>query len=75
MINQVEVLDPAINGTLNVLKACVTAKIKRVVMTSSVAAVSGDPNRPKEKVVDESCWSNEDFLRENKVIQSSCLIY
>ena len=44
-------------------------------MTSSVAAVSGDPNRPKEKIVDESCWSNEEFLRENKVIQSSCLIY
>ena len=57
------------------LKACVTAKVKRVVMTSSVAAVTGDPNRPKENVVDESCWSNEEFLRENKVIQSSCLIY
>lgn len=63
---EVEVLDPAIKGTLNVLKACTDAKIKRVVMTSSGAAVYADPRRPKEMIVDETFWSNEDYLRENK---------
>jgi nucleoside-diphosphate-sugar epimerase len=64
---QVEVLDPAIKGTLNVLKACLNAKVKRVVMTSSSSALDSDPNRPTEEVIDESCWSDENFLRENKV--------
>jgi nucleoside-diphosphate-sugar epimerase len=64
---QAEVLDPAIKGTLNVLKACLSAKVKRVVMTSSSSALDSDPNRPTEEVIDESCWSDENFLRENKV--------
>lgn len=63
---EVEVLDPAIKGTLNVLKACTEAKVKRVIMTSSVGAVIFDPNRPKDVVIDENCWSNEAYLRENK---------
>ena len=32
--------EAAVNGTLNVLKACEAADIKRVVVTSSMAAVS-----------------------------------
>lgn len=63
---EVEILDPAIKGTLNVLKACTDAKIKRVVVTSSGAAVYVDPNRPKGAIVDESCWSNVDYCREFK---------
>lgn len=60
-------IEPALKGTLNVLKACVaTPNVKRVVVTSSMAAVSYDNTRPQEKVVDESCWSNEEFLRESK---------
>lgn len=62
---EVEIFDPAIKGTLNVLEACTKAKVKRVVMTSSVAAMSADPSRPKETVLDENCWSNDDYLRKN----------
>lgn len=64
---EVEMLDPAVKGTCNVLKACSDARIKRVVVTSSGAAVYIDPNRPKEAVVDESCWSNTDYCRESKL--------
>lgn len=39
-----EIIKPAVNGTLFVLKACVQegSQVKRVVLTSSVAAIAGD---------------------------------
>lgn len=36
-----EIIEPAVEGTINVLEACSKAKIKRVVLTSSIAAVHG----------------------------------
>ena len=47
---------PAVDGTLRVLNACSKANVKKVVLTSSVAAVAyGHGN---EKTFDESDWSN-----------------
>ncbi|CAI9781282.1 unnamed protein product [Fraxinus pennsylvanica] len=66
---QVELIDPALKGTLNVLESCSrTPSVKRVVLTSSMAAVAfdGRPQTP-EVVVDETWWSNPDFCRENKL--------
>ncbi|KAL0460954.1 UNVERIFIED_CONTAM: Cinnamoyl-CoA reductase 1 [Sesamum latifolium] len=63
---QEELIDPALKGTLNVLGSCAkTPSIKRVVLTSSVAAVAynGKPRTP-EVVVDESWWSNPELCRE-----------
>ena len=37
-----EVVKPAVEGTTAVLKACQAAKVKRVVLTSSVVAVTGE---------------------------------
>lgn len=37
-----EVVKPAVEGTQAVLKACQQAKVKRVVLTSSVVAVTGE---------------------------------
>ncbi|CAH9133320.1 unnamed protein product [Cuscuta epithymum] len=61
-----ELIDPAVNGTLNVLGSCAkTPSIQRVVLTSSIAAVSynGKPRTP-EVVVDETWWSSADYCKE-----------
>ena len=47
---------PAVDGTLRVLNACSKANVKKVVLTSSVAAVAF--GHAKEKTFDESDWSN-----------------
>lgn len=65
---QVEVITPAVAGTLNVLKACCEAKVKRVVVVSSIVAVTMTPNWPKDKVKDESCWSDKEYCRTTEVI-------
>ncbi|PKI33830.1 hypothetical protein CRG98_045782 [Punica granatum] len=46
---EVEMLEPAIKGTLNVLRACSEAKVKRVVYISSIAAVMLNPKWPKDR--------------------------
>lgn len=55
---QAELLDPAVKGTLNVMGSCKKASIKRVVVTSSMAAVAynGKPRTP-DVVVDETWFS------------------
>ncbi|KAL5707291.1 cinnamoyl-CoA reductase [Ranunculus cassubicifolius] len=63
---EVELLEPAVSGTLNVLKACLEGGVKRVVYVSSVAAVMYNPNWPKDQVMDESCWSDKDYCKETK---------
>ncbi|KAJ7958012.1 Cinnamoyl-CoA reductase [Quillaja saponaria] len=63
---EVELFEPAVKGTLNVLKACVEAKVKRVVVVSSISAVVLNPKWPKEKVMDESCWSDTEYCRNTQ---------
>ncbi|GJN13014.1 hypothetical protein PR202_ga31347 [Eleusine coracana subsp. coracana] len=59
---QAELLDPAVKGTLNVLSSCKKASIKRVVVTSSMAAVAynGKPRTP-DVIVDETWLSNPEI--------------
>ncbi|KAG8094849.1 hypothetical protein GUJ93_ZPchr0012g21307 [Zizania palustris] len=64
--HEAEVIAPAVTGTLNVLKACYEAKVKRVVMVSSVAAVSVNPNWPNDKAFNEDSWSDEDICRKHQ---------
>ncbi|XP_038703164.1 cinnamoyl-CoA reductase 1-like isoform X2 [Tripterygium wilfordii] len=61
---KVEVLEPAVKGTLNVLKSCFEAKVKRAVVVSSAAAVSMNPRWPKRQVKDETCWSDKEYCRK-----------
>ncbi|XVF47370.1 hypothetical protein PTKIN_Ptkin03bG0103600 [Pterospermum kingtungense] len=66
---QAELLDPAVNGTLNVLNACAkTSSVKRVVLTSSIAAVAynGKPRTP-DVVIDETWFSDPDHCKGLKL--------
>ncbi|XP_058730331.1 cinnamoyl-CoA reductase CAD2-like [Vicia villosa] len=66
---QTQLIDPAVKGTLNVLKSCAkSGSVKRVVLTSSIATAlyNGKPRTP-EVVVDETWFSNPQFLLENKM--------
>lgn len=63
-------IDPALKGTLNVLGSCAkTPSVKRIVLTSSVAAVAynGKPRTP-EVVVDETWWSDPEVCKQMQVI-------
>ncbi|KAK8702715.1 hypothetical protein V6N13_021056 [Hibiscus sabdariffa] len=66
---QAELTDPALKGTVNVLKSCAKApSIKRVVLTSSIASVllNGQPLTP-DVVVDETRNSDLRFCQENNL--------
>ncbi|KAI3461116.1 hypothetical protein Pfo_017779 [Paulownia fortunei] len=63
---QAELIDPALKGTLNVLGSCAkTPSVKRVVLTSSMAAVyfNGKPRAP-DVVVDETWWSDPEVCKQ-----------
>ncbi|KAL8138600.1 hypothetical protein V2J09_004601 [Rumex salicifolius] len=60
-----QMVEPAVNGTKNVIKAA-AANVRRVVFTSSIGAVYMDPNRNSDKVVDETCWSDLQFCKDTK---------
>ncbi|GMN26255.1 hypothetical protein TIFTF001_001239 [Ficus carica] len=65
---EAEVLDPALKGTLNVLKSCAKSpSVRRVVLTSSMAAVTanGKPRTPNV-VVDETWFSDPNFCKETE---------
>ncbi|XP_040372442.1 phenylacetaldehyde reductase isoform X2 [Rosa chinensis] len=66
---QAELLDPALKGTLNVLGSCVKVpSTKRVVITSSMAAVAftGKP-LAADVIIDESWFSDPAFCEETKL--------
>lgn len=69
---QTELIEPALKGTLNVLGSCSkTSSVKRVVVTSSLAAVAFNarPITP-EVVIDETWFSDPKLCKEMKV--STC---
>nr|AWJ64259.1 1-phenyethanol synthase 2 [Camellia sinensis] len=66
---QAELIDPALKGTINVLGSCAKSPtVKRVVLTSSMAAVecTSRPRAPDE-IIDETWFSDPEFCKENKL--------
>jgi len=51
-----DLVEPAVNGTVNVLRSCAKASVKRVVLTSSFAAIF-DPSKTGA-TFDETCWND-----------------
>ncbi|XP_012485377.2 LOW QUALITY PROTEIN: phenylacetaldehyde reductase [Gossypium raimondii] len=66
---EAELLDPAVKGTLNVLNSCAnSSSIKRVVLTSIIAAVpTYNGKRRTPDVVDESWFTDLDYCRGLKL--------
>ena len=74
---QRELIDPAVNGTKNVLEAANRTKaVSRVVLTSSCAAIYGDnadvANAPDGRL-DESVWNSSSSLTHNAYSYSKML--
>ncbi|KAG2707679.1 hypothetical protein I3760_05G158700 [Carya illinoinensis] len=64
-----ELIEPAVKGTLNVLRSCAkVSSVKRMVITSSMGAVvySGKPLTP-DVLVDETWFSDPAFCEESKL--------
>ncbi|CAK9178277.1 unnamed protein product [Ilex paraguariensis] len=60
---EVELLEPAITGTRNVLNACLKAKVKKVVVVSATGAVIFNPYWHKDQPMDESCWTDTEHCK------------
>ncbi len=69
---QQEMVDPAVNGTLDVLQACAkTPSVKRVVLTSSLAAITDEPD--DDYVFTETDWNSKSSLSRNPYFYSKAL--
>ncbi|KAB1202252.1 Cinnamoyl-CoA reductase 1 [Morella rubra] len=59
-----QLLDPAIKGTIHVLTAAKEAGVSRVVVTSSISAITPSPNWPADKVKVEDCWTDIEYCKQ-----------
>ena len=68
---QRDLVDPAVKGTRHVLDACRRAAAKRVVLTSSMAAVTDEPD--SSHVLTEADWNTKSTLDRNPYYFSKTL--
>ncbi|KAL6853601.1 hypothetical protein ACP4OV_019630 [Aristida adscensionis] len=59
-----EVLEPAVKGTLNVLRAAKDCGVSRVVLMSSKSAMVPNPSWPAGKLIDDDCWADVELLKK-----------
>ncbi|CAA6654708.1 unnamed protein product [Spirodela intermedia] len=62
-----ELLEPAVKGTINVLRAAKESGVRRVVVTSSISAIIPSPRWPADITKTEECWTDVDYCKENKI--------
>lgn len=68
---QKDLVDPALQGTLNVLQSCAAAGVRRVVLTSSMAAITDEPE--SDRVLTEADWNVKSTLDRNPYYLSKTL--
>lgn len=68
---QRDLVDPAVRGTRHVLDACLWAGVKRVVLTSSMAAITDEPD--SRHVLTEADWNTKSTLDRNPYYLSKVL--
>ncbi|XP_043723760.1 cinnamoyl-CoA reductase 1 isoform X1 [Telopea speciosissima] len=64
---QKELLEPAISGTINALKAAKECGVRRVVVTSSISAIVPSPNWPADVIKNEDCWTDLDYCNHKEI--------
>ncbi|MBU6406620.1 MAG: aldehyde reductase [Alphaproteobacteria bacterium] len=71
--NDQELIAPAREGTLRVLRFARAAGVKRVVVTSSTAAVTYGHDEPRPPIFNETYWTNPDHEDTNPYIRSKAI--
>ncbi|CAL5007117.1 unnamed protein product [Urochloa decumbens] len=62
-----KMIEPAVNGTKNVINAAAdVSTVRRVVFTSSIGTVYMDPRHAPGAEVDETCWSDLNYCKNTK---------
>ncbi|KAG8379718.1 hypothetical protein BUALT_Bualt07G0118500 [Buddleja alternifolia] len=77
-----EMVDPAVNGAKNVMRAAAEAKVRRVVLTSSIGAIYMDPNRDPRKnwycygkaLAEQAAWDIANELRVDLVVINPVIV-
>jgi dihydroflavonol-4-reductase len=60
---QLDLVDPAVNGTVAILRACAASPtVKRVIITSSMAAITDEPDG---RLLTEADWNDRSTLKRN----------
>ncbi|XP_068650545.1 pentatricopeptide repeat-containing protein At1g59720, chloroplastic/mitochondrial-like [Aristolochia californica] len=60
---EIDLLEPAVTGTLNVLTTSTEANMTQVIVISSAFAVAMAPTWPQDTIMDETCWSAKVYCR------------
>ena len=65
---EANIIEPAIKGTINLLKSCTKSKsVKRVIFTSSISTITAkESNGQYKPIVDESCQIQADQVWNSK---------
>lgn len=73
LIFQSQLIDPAVKGTLNILRSCVKVpSIKRVIITSSIASVMVNGKTLSPDVVIDETWFSDPISCEKLKV---CICY
>ena len=70
-----KIITPAVNGTISAMRACKAAGVRRVVITSSCAALQFplEEDKPADRTYDETMWTNPERPGLNDYFKSKFL--